>query len=243
MFGGHGDNYYYQLAAFNRWLKGSEPRPESSPPQTITINQNFTQWYDVRPIYYDTVNDTQHRSHPGFGNTGLYFKDDSPVDDLCTAQTALDSSNVYFHIKACHSFNPSHSSATRQPPLTLFLRTERHEKGTLGYNWKLNITESILYRSVEPSQWKAVMTDVDMAWNAAELHSSIPLKTLFPESVKGSRVRIEFKWISFTDWAIQLEKPIEFQIYGDAAPNARFSYVYEQVVDDAHPADSIVAYE
>lgn len=239
MLGGHGDNYYYQLAAFNRYLKGSEPQERASPPQTITINQNFTQWYDTRPIYYDTVNDTQYRDHAGFGNTGLYFTDKSTVDDLCTAQTTLDKTNIYFHIKTCHSFNPDHSNAKTAPPLTLFLRTERNEQTTMGYNWKLNITEATLYQAVAGDQWKAAWTGVSLAWNQAELHCAVPFSTLFPDA--RSQVRVEFKWISFTDWLVEIEKPIQFQLYGDVAPNARWNYVYAQEIGDQH--NEHIAYE
>ena len=96
MRGGHGDNYYYQLVAIVRWLKGAEPAPSHSTPPPAALPSTVggellsrSWWSAAGPMYYDTVNDTETRSHKGFGDTGLYYTDNSTVDDLCEAQIAV----------------------------------------------------------------------------------------------------------------------------------------------------------
>ena len=65
MRGGHGDNYYWQMAAGIRRFKGARPLPDASAPKTIAIPGDFAQWADVRPVYLDDLYDTAHRDHDG----------------------------------------------------------------------------------------------------------------------------------------------------------------------------------
>lgn len=246
MRGGHGDNYYYQLVAMVRWLKGAEAAVPSSsssilPPTVLpaTVGELLSElwWSAAGQLYYDTVNDTNTRSHAGFGDSGLYYSDNSTVDDLCEAQLAVPSSDQSMwvtRIAACHSFNPAYSNTTRPPPLTVFILVTNTAAvdgsaaslTTMGYNYKLNVSESTLYtaalNSTGGADWRPVRSNITLVWDDSQLIALLPI----PLSTGAT---IDFKWWSGAEWAVVLSEPIEFMLYGDAAPNARFNYRYEVV--------------
>ncbi|CAF5087887.1 unnamed protein product, partial [Rotaria socialis] len=70
MFGGHGDNYYYQLINYIRRFKGMTKPDLPSGPQTIRINEDFTQWNNITPYYLDDIFDIPYRNHPRYGDHG-----------------------------------------------------------------------------------------------------------------------------------------------------------------------------
>ena len=248
MKGGHRDNYYYQLVAMVRWLKGAGPalhyssQPHSLP-STADGLLSRSWWAAVGPVYYDTVNDTQTRSHAGFGDTGLYYTDNSTVDDLCEMQLAVPASDQSWwaaRIAACDAFHPSFSNHSTPPPLTLFIlvtaparaSNEPHAAAsnatTIGYNWKLNATESTLYvadvNAIGGADWRAVRDNITVVWDSSQLVVILPIPL-------PANATIEFKAWSGKEWDVTLTDPIDFMLYGDAAPNARFNYRYQ--VNDA----------
>ena len=178
-----------------RWLKGAEAAPTcTAPPPTalpLTVDELLSEqwWTAAGPLYYDTVNDTETRSHAGFGDTGLYYTDNSTVDDLCEAQLAVPSNNRSLwaaRVAACHSFNPRYSNTTHPPPLTLFLLItppaavhNSAAQTTLGYNYKLNVTESTLYtaalNATGGADWKAVTSNITVVWDESQLAALLPI--------------------------------------------------------------------
>ena len=97
MQGGHGDNYYLQLIANVRRYKGVPPLPPASPPHTILIEGDFQQWRDVAPEFGDSVGDTLHRDHHGFGAT--HYVDSSGRNDLVATKVACDDEHLYFYAR------------------------------------------------------------------------------------------------------------------------------------------------
>ena len=257
MKGGHGDNYVYQLAAFVRWLKGAERPVSASQPAVMphdlglaaetgaeTTAASSPWWSAVLPVFLDTVNDTQWRSHPGFGNSSLYYTDTSTVDDLCEAQLAVDqpaaASSLVFRVAACEAFNALHSNSSTPPPLSLFLlswsQTPEPQPSppsaalTMGYLYKVNVTERQLYTADGDGGWRAVSCQLTVKWDARQLIVSVPLLAVFPALTPAAAVStliVEQKWWSGSDWAVQLTDAIDFMVSGDAAPNARFNYRWE----------------
>ena len=200
-------------------------------------------------MYYDTVNDTSARSHAGFGDTGLYYTDNSTVDDLCEAQmavppTAVGSSNQSLwaaRVATCVAFDRHYSNATHPPPMTLFLLIAPPPAAaaaapappvtTMGYHWKLNVTESTLYaasvNATGGASWRAAYGNITLLWDDSQLVALLPMAVLGGGSGGGSGAMMDFKWWSGKEWEVELSEPMDFMVYGDAAPNARFNYRYE----------------
>ena len=95
---------------------------------------------------------------------------------------------------------------------------------TMGYNWKLNVTESTLYaadmNTTGGADWRVVQSNITVLWDASQL------VVLLPVPLSANAV-VEWKWWSGKEWAVPLTEPIDFMLYGDSAPNARFNYRYE----------------
>ena len=113
MLGGHGDNYYYQLASEVRRFKGVRPRPMASGPSRVTIDGKFEDWASVGPEYRDTLGDTLHRDHPGYG--GLSYRNDSGRNDLVIAKAAYDDANLCFFVENRAADHSPHRSELDAP--------------------------------------------------------------------------------------------------------------------------------
>jgi hypothetical protein len=72
MYGGHGDNYYYQMISNIRRFKGMSPSPEISAKKDIIIDGNFNDWSDVTPEFRAHKGSTIHRNSPGMGGYIFY---------------------------------------------------------------------------------------------------------------------------------------------------------------------------
>ena len=97
MKNGHTDNYYYQLVANIRRLKGVDPPQAAGPPRTMSIDGNFTQWNDVTTEFRDTIGDTAYRDSNGWG--GLHYNNTTGRNDFMIAKVANDHSNAYFYMQ------------------------------------------------------------------------------------------------------------------------------------------------
>lgn len=60
--GGHADNYYYELVANVRKFKGMPALRRASPEKSISTDNDFAQWRDVEPEYYDHIFSANHHS-------------------------------------------------------------------------------------------------------------------------------------------------------------------------------------
>ena len=87
MKGGHTDSYYYQMVDYIRRFKGVRERPPSSGRTRITIDGRFADWAEVTPEYRDTIGDTTHRDHKGYGDT--HYVDTSGRNDIVSMQDGL----------------------------------------------------------------------------------------------------------------------------------------------------------
>ncbi len=81
----------------------------------------------------------------------------------------------------------------------------------------------MLERSSGGWVWEAVC-DVKIAVRGAEMELSIPRSSLGLEDLSRP-LRFEFKW---ADNIQNPGDPMEFTVNGDAAPNGRFNYLYQE---------------
>lgn len=226
MKGGHGDDYYYQLASYVRRYKGVRPQEPASAPATIRIDGDFADWDGVGPDFRAHPGSTVHRNHPGWGDAGVYINE-TGRNDFILAKVARDDANLYFYIETREPI----TSPEDPMWMMLFLDADRNPRtGWNGYTHVLNrrspasgdasgLLRGALERSDGGWNWASV-GEVAMAVNGARMEVAIPRALLGLES---GPVDITFKW---ADNIQREDDPLEFTVSGDAAPPGRFNYRY-----------------
>jgi len=221
MKGGHGDNYYYQLAANVRRYKGVEPLPRVSAPRSIQIDGGMDQWADVAPAFADDAGDTLPRDFDGAG--GLHYRDYSGRNDLVTLKVALDADKVFFYARTRQPLTPSADPNW----MWLLIDTDSNPStGWEGYDFIVNHRSdgdgtTWLEKNDGGWRWKPI-AKVPFRVAGNELHLAIPRESL--GVLRGQTgLSLNFKW------ADNLQHPgdvMDFYTSGDVAPEGRFQYRY-----------------
>lgn len=219
MKGGHGDNYYYQMAANIRRFKGvPAPQPVSAP-VTIQIDGQFGEWDNVTPVFKAHKGSTIHRNSPGWGS--LLYRNTTGRNDIVLSKVARDREHIYFYVETAQGLSP------RTDPgwMRLFVDTDRDKNtGWEGYDVVIN--------RINPGQ-KAIVEKTDAGWNwqnAGEVEYSVSknkLEIKVPKSMLNSSGEpdFEFKW---SDNMQQEGEIMDFWLNGDVAPVGRGNYRYKQ---------------
>lgn len=97
MRGGHGDDYYYQLAANVRRFKGMSAVRRASGSKPIHMDAGFFQWRDVGPEYWDHIGETIPRDFDGVAK--LHYTNRTGRNDFELMKVARDDQNVYFYVR------------------------------------------------------------------------------------------------------------------------------------------------
>jgi len=222
MRGGHGDNYYYQLVANIRRFKGVRPLPKSSPPKTIRIDHDFSDWSDVKPEYRDTTGDTMHRDHPGWGDAGPYV-DRTGRNDFVSLKATHDDQSVYFYAKTRQAITPLAGDNW----MLLWIDADCNPRtGWQGYDYVINRdVHSSGKSSVEKLAADTKATRVGHATFAVRdnlFELALPL-SLVDDSAE---VAFDFHW---TDNIQQPPGITGFSKNGDHAPNRGSNYRFRRV--------------
>jgi hypothetical protein len=217
MRGGHGDNYYYQLAANVRRYKGVHPLPPVAP-RPVKIDGRFDDWRTVSPEFRDDFGDTAHRNALGFGTHAAYVNK-TGRNDIVAAKVSYDAKHVYFYVRTKANL----TARTGPDWMRLYLNTDADNRtGWLGYDFVVNRMPDGKMTSVERNlggvdRWRLV-SRVRYSSRKNELEIEIPRTAL---DVKKPLTVIDFKWAdhchSRGDWT-------DFTLNGDAAPDDRFNY-------------------
>ena len=220
MKGGHGDNYYYQLADYIRQYKGSRKPPLAGPEQTIDLQKSFHQWDTIQPEFLDEAGDTFHRDHPAY-NATTRLMNQSGRNDLVMMKVARDKDNIYFYARTKDPITPTSDANW----MTLFIDTDRnHATGWEGYDVLINHRvkddhTTIVETTRNGWNWEPSST-ASYRVEGNELMVAVARTSL---GLTADPVQFEFKWAD--NW--QLENSIdEFTLNGDAAPPGRFNYLY-----------------
>jgi hypothetical protein len=222
MRGGHGDAYYYQMAAYIRRYKGVRPAPALSAPRTITVPGDFSQWAHVAPEYLDDLGDTAHRDHPGFGE-GTVYRNASGRNDFDRLKVARDGAHVCFYARTHRPITSPEGTNW----MVLLLNTDgRAGTGWNGYDLIVNRARpgpgvcSVERHAGTGWNWRPVGR-ARLEWGGKELHLAVPRALL---GQPGS-LSLEFKW---ADNVPETGDIMDFMDQGDVAPNGRFSYLYAE---------------
>lgn len=221
MKGGHGDNYYYQLAANVRRYKGLGPLPKASPPKAIDLGTGFDQWDGVGPEFLDDAGDTAPRDSDGAG--GTRYVDRSGRNDLVALKVARDPVNVTFYARTRAALTPR----TGPNWMWLLIDADRDTRtGWEGFDFVVNRTiepdgTSWLERNAGGWRWEKVAR-VRGATSGDRLHLAIPRAALgLPDGVGG--------WAIDFRWADNIQRPgdvMDFYASGDVAPEGRYKFRY-----------------
>ena len=221
MRGGHGDNYYYQMAANIRRYKGVSVPPKASAPKSIAIDGDFRQWDDVGPGFADDLGDTPHRDEPSYGHSLTYINK-TGRNDLDLMKVARDGKHLYFYARTRAPITePSGDNW-----MCLLLDTDgKHETGWQGYDMVVNRSrpdaKTCLVERYKNGAWEK-LGSVPFSKEGRELHLAIP-RDLLGYAPEADPIQVDFKW---ADNVPGFENILDFIDKGDVAPNARFNYRY-----------------
>ena len=232
MRGGHGDNYYYQMAANIRRFKGARPQPVASASTTIAIDGSFEDWANVGPEYRDAVADTAARDHPGWGDAGRYVNR-TGRNDLTLMKVARDDENVYFYARTSDFLN----LAPAPHWMMLFIDADGDAKtGWEGYDILVNRPLSpaqvaVVERCLGGWKWEQI-GQAKCAPRGRELELALPRAVL---GIEGKPVDLRFKW---ADNIVREGDAMQFWANGDAAPPGRACFhFYEAPPVSVSPAE------
>jgi hypothetical protein len=220
MKGGHGDNYYYQMAANIRRYKGiGRPEPPSQQ-LTVMVDGATTEWKDVKPVYKTPPGNTLHRNHPGW--QGEYFTNTTGRNDFVSTRVTRDAENLYFLVETAQNITSSSDPGWMQ----LFMDTDRNRAtGWEGYDVVLNRTSPTATAiTVERNNggWSWTKSgEATYKVSGKQMEIKIPRNILS----MGNKLNFEFKW------ADNLQVPgdiMDFYLSGDVAPAGRFNFVYNE---------------
>jgi hypothetical protein len=223
MRGGHGDNYYYQLAAWVRRFKGVRERPKAAGPSRIVIDGAFEDWQKVQPEYRDTIGDTTHRDHKGYGE--LVYRNDTGRNDFVIAKAAYDRANLYFFIQTLNKL----TARTDRNWMLLLLDTDQNARtGWLGYDFIINLEvtsdQETTIKAWRAGQWQTVgKARYRVNGNGMEL--AVPRKLV--GQAKG-RPMFDFHW---ADNIQSFDDASELGLNGDSAPDRRWNYRFQGAQD------------
>lgn len=216
----HGDNYYYQLVAGVRRYKGHLPLPAASAAKTIDLAGGFEQWRDVGPEYADHAFDNDHRD---FGQGARRYVNASGRHDLIGLKVARDAAQVYFYAR---TRQPVAAVGDTAGMLLLIDRDRSRTTGWEGYDFVINRTrdggQAWLERHTGGGNWERV-APVALRVEGHELMLAVPRAAL--GFAAGDAVNLDFKW-----WDNPRRPGDIMDVYlsGDAAPDGRFNYRYEE---------------
>lgn len=224
MRGGHGDAYYYQLASWIRRFKGIRERPAAQEPHTIRIDGHFEDWIDVSPEFRDTIGDTTHRDHTGYGD--LHYRNTTGRNDFVISKAAYDSEKIFFYAQ-------THDSITTPGGanwMMLFIDADQDVgSGWRGYDFAVNLDVPGSTRTMVSAwgdgEWLRI-GEADYRVNGNGMELGIASELI------GQAARVpafDFHWAD--NVPIGKDAP-PFGVDGDNAPNRRWNYRFIVRVDE-----------
>jgi hypothetical protein len=219
MRGGHTDNYYYQLASWVGRFKGVREPETASSPSRIVVDGRFEDWSDVRPEFRDTIGDTKHRDHPGYGD--LVYRNTTGRNDFVKLKAASDSATLQFFAQTRERITPH----TDRHWMLLLLDTDCDTRtGWLGYDFVVNL-EVPNERETRVKAWRqGSWQDVGSAQYRANGNG---LELALEKELVGlteSKPRFDFHWADNIEGFGDVS---ELGVNGDSAPNRRWNYRFE----------------
>lgn len=214
---GHGDNYYYQMAANIRKFKGVPKPPIFTQNKNISIDGKFVDWKTVSPEFKSHKGNTLERNSAGWGD--LVYKNTSGRNDIVASKVTSDNDNLYFFVETANSLSPADDPAW----MRLFIDTDRNSAtGWEGYDFVINRSSPGEKATIEKNTggWDWIkVAELDWKMSANKMEIAVPKAVL----KLNEDVNIEFKWSDNMQSGGEI---MDFLLHGDVAPLGRFNYYY-----------------
>ena len=215
------DTYYQQFVQEMRRYKGMTPPVKPSAAKTIAIDGKFADWADVTPVFRDATGDTAPRDWAATMKQN-HYKNATGRNDLATVQVARDATNVYLHVTTAAKLSPWMDPRW----MNIFIDADQNPKtGWLGYDFRVNEPHVGNTSSVQKwsgGKWVEVTT-VPMAMGERELELSLSRHLLGFDA--GKAVKLDLKVL---DNPSPSPDVVSFYTTGDAAPDGRFNFRFEE---------------
>lgn len=224
MKGGYGDNYYWQFVANMRRYKGMKSPATPSAAAAIAIDGQFDDWKGVTPVYRDAAGDTANRDFDG-SPKGVRYTNRSARNDIVSAQVARNETRLFFHVQTAE---PLSSSTDRNWMLLLIDADANPATGWNGFDYLVNRSRDgnlcTVERNVE-GKWKwEKVAYTPIRWDAKNIELAVARDLPGLSAAKGA-LKFNFQWVD----NIPDEPDImDFYSHGDAAPDGRFRYHFEE---------------
>jgi len=192
------------------------PAPAAKGPSRIRIDGAFDDWRAVTPEFRDTIGDTLHRDHKGYG--GVVYRNDSGRNDFVIVKAGYDNRCLYFFAQTLESISPR----TDRNWMLLLIDADRESRtGWLGYDFVVNLdvlsdTESTL-KAWRAGKWETVgRADYRVDGSGMELSLE---RALVGQGGTGTPT-FDFHW---ADNLQGFDDVSELGLSGDSAPNRRWN--------------------
>ena len=185
--------------------------------------KNLNDWQNVKPEYLDYKGDTMWRKSLGQGDSLVYINT-TGRNDIVLSKVAEDSNYIYFYVETADTLTP------RTDPgwMRLWIDIDRNKAtGWEGYDYVIN--------RINPGDSAVIEKNVNNSWNWEKVGSAeykIDGKVLQMKvnrsvlNMEGKHLDFEFKW---SDNSISDGNIMDFYVNGDAAPDGRFNYIYNNI--------------
>lgn len=219
LYGGFGDNYYYQMVAELRHYKGVHRLPKVQA-AVIHIRGPMSQWKRVGPLFYNNAGLAVHRNYSGWGKE--HYVNESGRNEIVASKFAYGKKSLYFWVKTVKPITSWHGKSWML--LYLSVPHNGHAGNWMGYNYIIdrrvvNGQTAVVERNTGNGyQWHAVgMARFQVRGN--QMQMAVPRSALgIPNALPNE---IHFKW---ADHTTQDGKWTDFYLNGDCAPPFRFYY-------------------
>lgn len=220
------DNYYLQLVDNIRRYKGVGPADNVSQPQSIDLHQGFQQWQHVGPIYRDYEGDTISRDHPGVD--AITYVNDTGRNNITEARVARDTETISFYAD-------TEDRLTRPDETWMHLYLDVDEdltSGWAGYDARVVFDGrgQATLQLHDGDRWRNEQR-VESRIGDDQLAVSVPRQAL---GLAADPMRVAFKW-----WDNPGEDIMSAYTSGDAAPEGRFSYLYDTAEHESGPTPAM----
>jgi hypothetical protein len=183
------------------------------------IDGAFEDWQGVKPEFRDTIGDTIHRNHKGYGD--LVYRNETGRNDFVITKAAYDQANLYFFVQTLTNITP------RMDPnwMLLLLDTDQSAStGWLGYDFVVNLEvlsdRETTLKAWRDGQWQTVgKAPYQVNGNGMEI--AVPRILI---SQANQAPRFDFHW---ADNLQNFGDASELGLNGDSAPDRRWNYRFE----------------
>ncbi|MGC8561138.1 MAG: hypothetical protein ACP5O1_10725 [Phycisphaerae bacterium] len=216
LYGGFGDNYYYQMVAEIRRYKGVHRLPPIHR-AVIHIAAPMAQWNHIGPLFINNIGLAVHRDDTGWGPE--HYVNNTGRNDIVACKCAYSKKYIYFWVKTRAPITPWRGRSW----MLLYPSIPTGGSNWMGYNYVIdrhivNGHTTTVQRNIGGYHWRT-MGQARFRVHGRQMQLAIPRRLLgIPNAMPAE---FHFKW---ADYIAQNGRWTDFYLNGDCAPPFRFYY-------------------